>query len=90
MGYQIPIVEFVRILPVIGYAQISTGITDGLDYSTSYDSKSRSWVVNNKYNKQWQSGGFDAGGGLVFNIGPVNVFVIGTMSSVYGGVGVEF
>jgi len=26
----------------------------------------------------------------VVNLGPVNLFVTGTMSSVYGGIGVEF
>lgn len=90
IGYQIPILEFLRIIPIVGYAEVNKGVTDGTQYSYEYSSGSKQWLVYNKYTKEWKDGGFDAGGSLVVNIGPVNIFVTGTMSSVYGGVGVEF
>lgn len=90
LGYQIPIIEYVRIIPIVGYAQVSKGITDGTDYNVEYSTSSRSWLVNNKYTKTWKEGYFDAGGSIVVNIGPANIFLTGTMCSVYGGIGVEF
>ena len=90
IGYQVPILEWLRIIPIIGYAEVSRGTTDGTDYNYEYSTSSHQWIINNKYTKSWKNGGFDAGGSLVVNLGPVNLFVTGTMSSVYGGIGVEF
>ena len=90
VGYQIPILTFLRVIPIIGYAEVNKGITDGTKYSYDYSVTDKRWVINNEYTKTWDDGGFDAGGSVVLNIGKVNVFVTGTMSSVYGGVGVAF
>lgn len=90
LGYQVPILEWLRIIPIIGYAEVSKGTTDGTDYNYEYSTSSHRWIINNKYTKTWKDGGFDAGGSLVVNVGPVNIFVTGTMCSVYGGIGVEF
>ena len=35
IGYQIPIVKNLRFIPVIGYAKIAYGTTDGSDYTIS-------------------------------------------------------
>ena len=90
LGYQIPITEYLRIIPFAGYAEVNRGVTDGTDYSYEYSTTNKRWNVNNKYTKDWRAGGFDAGGSLVINIGPANIFLTGTMSSAYGGIGVEF
>ena len=89
-GYQIPILEFLRVIPLVGYAEVNRGVTDGTDYSLDYNSSSKQWLIRNKYTKNWKDGGFDAGGSVVINIGPVNIFLTGTMCSVYGGIGAEF
>ena len=89
LGYQIPVLEFLRIIPFAGYANFSKGVTDGRDYSYEYSTTSKRWMVNNKYTKDWQKGYFDAGGSIVINLGPVNIFLTGTMCSVYGGIGLE-
>lgn len=47
IGYQIPIVKNLRFIPVIGYAKIAYGTTDGSDYTIS-----DSGVVHNKFSEK--------------------------------------
>ena len=89
-GYQIPITEMFRIIPLVGYSEINTGTTDGYDRSTTYDEKQHRWIVRNHYTKEWKHGGFDAGAALVVNLGRININVNGTLWGVYGGIGFEF
>ena len=34
-GYQIPILEYVRFIPVVGYSRVKTGITDGSNWKVT-------------------------------------------------------
>ena len=47
IGYQIPIVKNLRFIPVIGYAKIAYGTTDGSDYTIS-----DSGIVHNKFQRK--------------------------------------
>ena len=47
IGYQIPIVKNLRFIPVIGYAKIAYGTTDGSDYTIS-----DSGIVHNKFSEK--------------------------------------
>ena len=84
LGYQIPITQWLRVIPLVGYGEINTGITDGRDYTIDKNG------VHNRYRATWRHGGFDAGGSLCFNIKYVSIYLTGTMWSVSGGVGFAF
>lgn len=63
IGYQIPIVKNLRFIPVIGYAKIAYGTTDGSDYTIS-----DSGIVHNKFSEKKSVSGLDFGGIAVINI----------------------
>ena len=68
IGYQIPIVKNLRFIPVIGYAKIAYGTTDGSDYTIS-----DSGIVHNKFSEKKSVSGLDFGGIAVINIKKVNI-----------------
>lgn len=83
VGYQIPISKAFRIIPIIGYSNISTGVTDGWDWSAGNSG------VHNKYEADHSISRFDYGGVIVFKYKKA-VFNIGaTRSCLYGGIGIE-
>ena len=83
-GYQIPIIEYVRIVPIIGYSSVKTGMTDGYNWSISQHGLSNSFNVDKKI------GGFDCGGVLVLNYSIISLYGGYTNYNMfYGGVGIE-
>lgn len=84
IGYQIPIRRWLRLIPVVGYCKVSEGETDGSDYYIN-DSG-----VHNAFTANWSEGGVDFGGLMVLHFGIINIYLGGTTSSAYGGVGFEF
>lgn len=85
LGYQIPIVKRLRITPVIGYAKVSYGTTDGSDYEFS-----NSGTVHNKYYEKENISGFDFGGIATINIKKVNINLAVTRFALFGGISLEF
>ena len=84
LGYQIPIRRWLRLIPLVGYCKVSEGETDGSDYYLD-DSG-----VHNKFVANWSDGGVDFGGMMVLHFGVFNIYLGGTTSSAYGGLGFEF
>ena len=84
LGYQIPITQHVRIIPLVGYGEINSGITNGYKYSVDKNG------IHNSYKANWRHGGFDAGGSLCINFGFVSAYLTGTIWSVSGGIGFAF
>lgn len=83
VGYQVPIIKSLRIIPVVGYSYISRGITDGWDWSAGGSG------INNKYHSLQSISRFDYGGIVVLNY-KRTVFSIGaTRSCLFGGIGIE-
>lgn len=64
VGYQIPFFQYagssIRLLPMVGYASIKEGITDGNDWSVGENG------IENKFHVTEEKGGFDYGAALVF------------------------
>ena len=85
IGYQIPIVKNLRFIPVIGYAKIAYGTTDGSDYTIS-----DSGIVHNKFSEKKSVSGLDFGGIAVINIKKVNINLAFTKYSILGGIALEF
>lgn len=85
IGYQIPIVKNLRFIPVIGYAKIAYGTTDGSDYTIS-----DSGIVHNKFSEKKSVSGLDFGGIAVINVKKVNINLAFTKYSILGGIALEF
>src|SRR5574344_1227388 len=82
--YQIPIINAVRIIPVIGYAEASTTETDGTDYRTGYSG------IENSQSFSTDASGFDAGAILCLNSKKINFYLGITNHLIGGGVGYQF
>lgn len=87
-GYQIPILSWLRIMPVAGYAQTNEGITDASTINLEYDNSDwfHTYTVTPGSRKHY----FNYGGGL--SIQPfkyVTFNVVATRYAIYGGIGVD-
>ena len=90
-GYQIPVLSWLRIMPLVGYAQTNEGITDGSSWKESAgDDYSSSWYHSYKVTPGTRAHYFNYGGGL--SIQPCKWFsinLIGTCHAIYGGIGFD-
>ena len=89
-GYQIPILKWLRIMPVIGYAQTNDGITDASRTIWEIDEYSSNTYHPYKVTKGSRSHYFNYGGGL--SIQPCKWFsinLIATTNALYGGIGID-
>ena len=82
-GYQIPITKAFRIIPVIGYAKVEEGETDGRDWTVGSNG------IKNKFNAEKKVSGFDYGGVLVYSIGKCNLYASMTRRTIFGGIGLS-
>lgn len=82
-GYQIPIVGAFRIIPIIGYAYISTGITDGWNWSVNDNG------IYNKFRSLKNVSRLDYGGIMAFRYRRALFSVGATRTSLFGGIGIE-
>ena len=83
LGYQVPLTNWLRIIPMVGYAYDVTGTTDGHDWSYNNG-------IHNKFNIDEKVEGFDYGAAVVFNINHVNIQGTYTKYNWYIGIGYEF
>ena len=89
-GYQIPILRWLRLMPLIGYAQTNDGITDASVTIWEIDEDSSDTYHPYKVTRGSRSHYFNYGGGL--SIQPCKWFsinLIATNNALYGGVGVD-
>ena len=89
-GYQIPILKWLRLMPLIGYAQTNDGITDASVTIWEIDEDSSDTYHPYKVTRGSRSHYFNYGGGL--SIQPCKWFsinLIATNNALYGGVGVD-
>ena len=90
-GYQIPVLKWLRVMPLIGYAQTNDGITDASKTYWDYDEDS---AVSTYHPYKVTPGSrlhyFNYGGGL--SIQPCKWFsinIVGTRHAIYGGIGIN-
>ena len=84
-GYQIPIVQYIRVIPVIGYSSVKTGITDGHNW------KDTSNGISNAFYSDKENKGFDYGGVVVLNYKCLCLYGAYTnRNHLYGGLGIEY
>lgn len=82
-GYQIPLSKSFRIIPVIGYAKVEEGTTDGWDWKVGSNG------IINKFHAENRVDGFDYGGVLVINSGKWNIYASATRRIIFGGIGLS-
>ena len=91
VGYQIPILKWLRIMPLVGYAQTNEGITDGSKLRMDADEDSVDFYHPYKVTKGTRTHYFNYGGGV--SVQPCKWFSINlcaTRTALYGGVGINF
>ena len=90
-GYQIPILSWLRIMPLVGYAQTNDGITDASETVWDYDEDSGITTYHPyKVTPGSRLHYLNYGGGL--SIQPCKWFsinLIGTRHAIYGGIGLN-
>jgi hypothetical protein len=57
LGYQLPLTTWLSIIPVVGYASVKNGTTDGSNYKIN-----KQTGITNSYKVKDENGGFDYGG----------------------------
>lgn len=89
-GYQIPVVKWLRIMPIIGYTQTNEGITDGTTVNMGTGDETASWYHDYTVTPGSRLHYFNYGGGL--SIQPCKWFSINLIASryaIYGGIGLD-
>ena len=89
-GYQVPVLKWLRIMPLVGYAQTNAGVTDGSTLYTTSNDDGTSWYHKYKVTPGSREHFFNYGGGLSFQ--PCKWFsvnLIGTRTAIYGGIGFD-
>lgn len=90
-GYQIPILKWLRIMPLAGYTQTNEGVTDGKSLNYDYDSDGgSSWYHDYTVTPGSRLHYFNYGAGL--SVQPSKWFSINLIASryaLYGGIGLD-
>jgi hypothetical protein len=84
VGYQIPITKSLRVIPLVGYALLDLGYTDGSRWYSDSNG------IHNKFVTTGEAGEFDYGGSVVFNHKMLLVSAAYTTHTAYASIGVEF
>lgn len=86
-GYQIPIVDWLRVMPLVGYAQTNEGVTDGSKLKVESDEDSFNLYHPYKVTPGTRTHYFNYGGGL--SVQPCKWFsinLVATRYALYGGI----
>lgn len=89
LGYQIPILPWLRVMPLVGYAQTNEGLTRGDEMYLDTDD-SPSWYHPYDVTKGSRTHYFNYGGGI--SVQPIKWFSINfcyTPFAIYGGIGIN-
>ena len=85
-GYQIPVFKWLRLMPLLGYAQTNEGVTDGSKVNVDVDETSFDFYHPYKVTPGTRTHYFNFGGGI--SIQPCKWFsinLIATRNALYGG-----
>ena len=89
-GFQVPIFRWLRLMPLVGYAQTNDGLTDGSTIIESADAESTTWYHKYSVTPGSRNHYFNFGGGL--SVQPCKWFSIHFVMSrhaIYGGIGLD-
>lgn len=89
-GYQIPIFSWLRIMPLVGYAQTNEGVTDGSSLNWSYSDSSTTFYHQYTVTPGSRIHSFNYGGGL--SVQPcrwLSINAVATRCALYGGIAIN-
>lgn len=90
IGYQVPILSWLRIMPLVGYAQTNDGITDGSSLNLSSGDETITWYHSYDVTPGSRKHYFNYGGGI--SVQPCQWFSVNlaaTRHALYGGIGIN-
>lgn len=91
LGYQIPILRWLRVMPLVGYSQTNEGITDGSTVNISSSENSGTMYHDYDVTPGSRKHYFSYGAGL--SVQPLRWFSINavvTSKAIYGGISLNF
>ena len=89
IGYQIPVLPWLRVMPLIGFCRNTSGYTDfsTVNIDINGSDNSTTGQIYHDYIKEHGHGSFNFGGGLVISpVKWVSVYGVYTPRAIYGGV----
>lgn len=90
-GYQIPVLPWLRIMPLVGYLQTNAGITDASTVNIDVDENSAEMYHDYDVTPGTRRHHFNFGVGLfVQPIRWVEIYAIGSRYAIYGGISFNF
>lgn len=89
VGYQVPVLPWLKVMPLLGYAQTNEGLTDGstINIAGRYESSFyHSYTVTPGTRKHY----FNIGAGLSFQpLRWLSINTVYTQYAIYGGIGIN-
>ncbi|MBR1833993.1 MAG: hypothetical protein IJ785_00570 [Bacteroidales bacterium] len=87
LGYQIPVLPWLRIAPIIGYCQTNYGYTDMSTVNVHVTEGSTRGSIYHDYYPQKRFHEFNYGGGIFIQpFKYVEIYGVGTVRAIYGGI----
>ena len=87
-GYQIPVLSWLRIAPIIGYSQTSYGVVDRSSMNIEVDSESSTGSVRHDYISSEDFDEINFGGAIFIQPIPfIEIGFVGTRRAIYGSIG---
>ena len=87
VGYQIPVLPWLRIAPIIGYCQTNYGITDMSTVNVHINTSGRSGSIYHDYYPQKRFHDFNYGAGIFLQpFRYIELYGVYTARSAYGGI----
>lgn len=85
-GYQIPVLSWLRVMPLVGYHQTNYGLTDGSTVNIETNENSSSWHHDYKVTPGSRKHYFNYGIGLVLTpVEWVDISAVASRHAIYGG-----
>lgn len=81
VGYQFPVLTWLKITPLIGYYNHQIGTTDGSEWKVT------NYGIHNQFTSDEELLGFDYGGSVQIDIKRFSIFATFTKNMWYGGIG---
>lgn len=87
VGYQIPVLPWLRIMPIVGYFQTNAGLTDATSVNIETDGETAQIYHDYTVTDGTRQHKFNFGGGLVVTpFKYVDIYAVYTRYSIYGGI----
>ena len=91
LGYQIPVLPWLRLMPVVGYCQTNAGITDATTVNVQVDGEYDASIYHDyEVTSGTRKHYFNAGLGVsVRPIRWIDIYAVGSLKSIYGGISIN-